>query len=233
MSEAAEPKREKPEGWGDINSVLGAPLENVTGDASWISVICMWLTLPISCIQGIIGGLCQAFMAFFVLGCYCCQCIPQWLCCSGMGSAECGRPCILAPAWWRYVIGGLVALIANSKSRLALFIWEWKAFGEGDHYWHGEGYWAVKYQECSEITKSEQKRASAFGCIQACVPDLFATNILLFLSNDGPDSEWAHMRSALHCTLLDRGASWYIERSKKVALFGCSGMAKSAADGSQ
>ncbi|CAK9065451.1 unnamed protein product [Durusdinium trenchii] len=216
MSEAAEPKREKPEGWGDINSVLGAPLENVTGDASWISVICMWLTLPISCIQGIIGGLCQAFMAFFVLGCYCCQCIPQWLCCSGMGSAECGRPCILAPAWWRYVIGGLVALIANSKSRLALFIWEWKAFGEGDHYWHGEGYWAVKYQECSEITKSEQKRASAFGCIQACVPDLFATNILLFLSNDGPDSEWAHMRSALHCTLLDRGASWYIERSKKL-----------------
>ncbi len=67
------------------------------------------------------------FMAFFVLGCYCCQCIPllscryqlillcdgkqssmsskhrQWLCCSAMGSAECGRPCILAPSWWRYV----------------------------------------------------------------------------------------------------------------------------------
>lgn len=41
-------------------------------------------------------------MAFMVLGCYCIQAIPQWLCCSAMGSAECGRPCILAPSWWRY-----------------------------------------------------------------------------------------------------------------------------------
>jgi len=215
MTEAV-PKGETKADWGDIQTVVRAPLQNVAGDATWISVFCMWLTLPISCIQGIIGGLCKAFMAFFVLGCYCCQCIPQWLCCSGMGSAQCGRPCILAPAWWRYVIGGLVALIANSKSRLALFIWEWKAFGGGDHYWHGEGFWSVKYKECSEITKSQQRRSSSFACIQACVPDLFATNILLFLSNDGPESEWAHMRSALHSTLLDKGASWYMERSQKL-----------------
>ncbi|CAK9012148.1 5'-AMP-activated protein kinase catalytic subunit alpha-1 [Durusdinium trenchii] len=176
----------------------------------------MWLTLPISCVQGIIGGLCQFFMAFFVLGCYCCQCIPQWLCCSSMGSAECGRPCILAPAWWRYVIGGLTALIAQSRSRLALFIWEWKAFGNGDHFWHGEGFWSVTYKECSDIMKSNQRRSSSFACIQACVPDLFATNILLFLSNNGPDSEWAYLRSALHSTLLDHGCRDYIDRQKKL-----------------
>ncbi|CAK9012102.1 unnamed protein product [Durusdinium trenchii] len=205
-----------PAGWGDINEVVYAPPQNVAGDATWLSVFCMWLTLPISCVQGIIGGLCQFFMAFFVLGCYCCQCIPQWLCCSSMGSAECGRPCILAPAWWRYVIGGLTALIAQSRSRLALFIWEWKAFGNGDHFWHGEGFWSVTYKECSDIMKSNQRRSSSFACIQACVPDLFATNILLFLSNNGPDSEWAYLRSALHSTLLDHGCRDYIDRQKKL-----------------
>eukprot|EP00438_Fugacium_kawagutii_P002717 Skav222419 [mRNA] locus=scaffold2890:78649:98092:+ [translate_table: standard] len=71
-------------------------------------------------------------------------------------------------------------------------------------------------QECSDIMKSNQRRSSSFACIQACIPDLFATNILLFLSNDGADSEWAHIRSALHSTLLDKGASWYSERQKKL-----------------
>eukprot|EP00434_Breviolum_minutum_P020268 symbB.v1.2.017876.t1/scaffold1334.1/size124731/10 len=205
-----------PAGWGDVNEVVYASPQNVAGDTTWLSVCCMWLTLPVSCIQGVIGGLCQFFMAFFVLGCYCCQCIPQWLCCSAMGSVECGRPCILAPSWWRYVIGGLTALIAQSRSRLAMFIWEWKAFGEGEHFWHGEGFWSVTYEECSQIMKSDQRRNSSFACIQACIPDLFATNILLFLSQTGSDSEWAHLRSALHSTLLDKGASWYSERQKKL-----------------
>lgn len=205
-----------PAGWGDINEVVYASPQNVTGDASWLSVCCMWLTLPVSCVQGICGGLCQFVMAFMVLGCYCIQAIPQWLCCSAMGSAECGRPCILAPSWWRYVIGGLTALIANSRSRLALFIWEWKAFGEDEHFWHGEGFWSVKYEECSNIMKSHQRRSESFACIQACVPDLFATNLLLFLSNTGPESEWAHMRSALHSTLLDKGSTYYSERQKKL-----------------
>ncbi|CAJ1350361.1 unnamed protein product [Effrenium voratum] len=142
-----------------------------------------------------------------------------------MGSVECGRPCILAPSWWRYaawahlleVIGGLVALIANSRSRLALFIWEWKAFGEGDHYWHGEGFWSVTYKEVSDTTKANQKRSSSFACIQACTPDLFATNLIIFLSNDGSsDCEWACLRRALHATLLDKGAAWYCERAKKL-----------------
>lgn len=37
-----------------------------------------------------------------------------------------------------------------------------------------------------------------------------ATNILLFLSQTGSDSEWAHLRSALHSTLLDKGL-WKFE----------------------
>ena len=55
------------------------------------------------------------------------------------------------------------------RSRLALFIWEWKAglrqhidlscltwrlgeaFGEGDHYWHGEGFWSVTYKATGEF----------------------------------------------------------------------------------
>ena len=80
-----------PAGWGDINKVIGAPLQNVAGDAYWLSVFCMWRTLPISCIQGVIAGLCKAVTSFMVSGSYCCQCIPQWLCCSDVGSVECGQ----------------------------------------------------------------------------------------------------------------------------------------------
>jgi len=206
----------KSDGWGSIEEVVNAPLENVAGDATWISVLCMWLTLPLNLIQGCFGGLCMGCMRFMVLGCYCIKSFPNWLCCAALASVECGRPCFLAPSWWRYVIGGLVALIANSQSRLALFIWEWKAFGEGAHYWHGEGYWGVTYKECEEITKSQQKRGTAFACIQACVPDLFASNILLFLPTGGPDSEWAAIRRVLHSAMLDRGAYHYTERLQKL-----------------
>ena len=219
--------------------VVYASPQNVTGDASWLSVkrlalifavqspatpdllaksallgfsmlhvskprkspkvCCMWLTCPVSCVQGICGGLCQckpehtmpysdhctgsgagksqrcskaisfhscttklswthpilyllmsiAFrypnvsnvsiciqprtachsrrkklrfvMAFMVLGCYCIQAIPQWLCCSAMGSAECGRPCILAPSWWRYAAwmgrGDALAFLSTDQYR--------------------------------------------------------------------------------------------------------------------
>eukprot|EP00439_Symbiodinium_sp_Y106_P075660 s1143_g15.t1 len=109
-----------------------------------------------------------------------------------------------------------------------------QAFGKGDHYWHGEGYWSVTYeercmgvsdrscrsvrvQECSRITKSQQKRRSAFACIEACVPDLFASNILLFLPTGGPESEWAAIRKVLHAAMLDRGAYHYTERLQKLS----------------
>ncbi|CAE7254196.1 PRKAA1, partial [Symbiodinium pilosum] len=62
--------------WGSIEEVVNAPLGPVAGDASWFSVFCMCLTLPLNLIQGCIGGLCKSAMAFMVLGCYCCQCIP-------------------------------------------------------------------------------------------------------------------------------------------------------------
>ncbi|CAE7473407.1 trmA, partial [Symbiodinium necroappetens] len=216
-TDSAEAALMHTENWGSIEEVVNAPVENVAGDATWPSVLCMWLTLPLNLIQGCIGGLCRFAMAFFVLGCYCCRCIPGWICCAAMASVKCGRPCILAPSWWRYVLGGFIALLANSRSRLALFIWEWEAFGKGDHYWHGEGYWSVTYEECSTITKSQQKRRSAFACIEACVPDLFASNILLFLPTGGPESEWAAIRKVLHAAMLDRGAYHYTERLQKLS----------------
>mmetsp|Transcript_67204 Transcript_67204/g.157627 ORF Transcript_67204/g.157627 Transcript_67204/m.157627 type:complete len:516 (-) Transcript_67204:275-1822(-) len=216
-TDSAEAALMQTESWGSIEEVVNAPVENVAGDATWLSVLCMWLTLPLNLIQGCIGGLCRFAMAFFVIGCYCCRCIPGWICCAAMASVKCGRPCILAPSWWRYVLGGFIALLANSRSRLALFIWEWEAFGKGDHYWHGEGYWSVTYEECSRITKSQQKRRSAFACIEACVPDLFASNILLFLPTGGPESEWAAIRKVLHAAMLDRGAYHYTERLQKLS----------------
>ncbi|CAE7727193.1 PRKAA1 [Symbiodinium pilosum] len=92
-----------------------------------------------------------------------------------------------------------------------------QAFGKGEHYWHGEGYWSVTYEECSQITKSQQVRGSAFACIEACVPDLFATNLLLFLPTGGPESEWAAIRRVLHAAMLDRGAYQYSERLQKLS----------------
>lgn len=152
----------------------------------------MWLTLPVSCIQGVIGGLCQCSpkaskkglvweVWFSQSGIVCVtrsyredhisftssvdvppiearflqvQTLPgfswpslslaataasasrfsaadiswhwyvmrsraadiprQWLCCSAMGSVECGRPCILAPSWWRYVSWMLIVAMLNA-----------------------------------------------------------------------------------------------------------------------
>eukprot|EP00439_Symbiodinium_sp_Y106_P077122 s1143_g16.t1 len=114
-TDSAEAALMQTESWGSIEEVVNALVENVAGDATWLSVLCMWLTLPLNLIQGCIGGLCRFAMAFFVIGCYCCRCIPGWICCAAMASVKCGRPCILAPSWWRYVLGGFIALLANSR----------------------------------------------------------------------------------------------------------------------
>jgi len=201
------------EGWGSIVEVVNEPLEDVAADASWCSVFGMCVTCPISGICAIFGGLCKCMFVIYSIGV---SCLPPWTCCSGLGSVQCGRPLWLAPSWWRYTFTGLVALIAQSRSRLALFIWEWQAFGSNAYWWHGEGFWTHTYKECSEITKSNQRRASAFGCIRACIPDLFATNILIFLSNDGPESQWGAIRTALHNYFLDTGKQTYNDRVGKL-----------------
>jgi len=71
--------------------------------------------------------------------------------------------------------------------------------GSGKYFWHIGGVWCPSYEDCDAILRSQQQRTAAFGCVEACVPDLFATNILIFLSNDGsPDSEWAAIKQAVH-----------------------------------
>merc|ERR1712232_1147488 len=114
-------------------------------------------------------------------------------------------------------MAGLIALIANGASRLALFEWEWRAFGSKLYWWHGEGVWCWSYEDCDRILKSQQERKSAFGCVQACVPALFATNILIFLSDTGSsDSEWARIRHALHQLFLDPASESYQSRVEQL-----------------
>jgi cytochrome P450 len=196
--------------WGSISKVVNAPLIDVKGDETWLSVIGMWLFLPLNLAQGIIGGLCKGVLVSFTVGNCCLPCSDKW--CSVWGSVQMGRPLWLAWNWWRTTIAALIALLANSKSRLALFIWEWEAFGSVGNFFHGSGFWSVSYEECDAIAKSNQGRSAAFGCMNAPVPDLFATNLLIFLSNDGPESEWGAIRQAVHSFFLDVGNTEYQRR---------------------
>jgi len=200
-----------PSGWGSINAVVNAPLIDVPPDASWLSVILMWLTLPINLVQGAVAGLVGwAFVGISIGYCNCCGC---WKLVSAAGSVLLGRPFLMAWTWWRYVFAGLIGLVANGSSRLALFIWEWNAFGAAEYWWHGEGLWCWSYKDVDGILRSQQERYPAFGCVRACIPDLFATNILIFLSNSpDPHSQWRTIRTALHDLFLDRGAKAYQER---------------------
>eukprot|EP00445_Apocalathium_hangoei_P042956 CAMPEP_0203973834 /NCGR_PEP_ID=MMETSP0359-20131031/99792_1 /ASSEMBLY_ACC=CAM_ASM_000338 /TAXON_ID=268821 /ORGANISM="Scrippsiella Hangoei, Strain SHTV-5" /LENGTH=501 /DNA_ID=CAMNT_0050911999 /DNA_START=94 /DNA_END=1601 /DNA_ORIENTATION=+ len=189
-----------PADWGSIKEVLNAPLVSVPWDASWISVFFMWLLLPFNLIQGSsrasLGASSSASPS--AVAAAPAAAAPRW--------APAQRPPLyLAFNWWRYIIAGLTGLIANGKSRLALFMWEWAAFGKDRYWWHGEGVWMWSYADCDKVLKSEQSRQPAFGAIKACVPDLFPTNLLIFLSNAGDNSEWGAIRKAVHHHFLDHG----------------------------
>uniref|UniRef100_A0A7S2BFU4 Cytochrome P450 n=1 Tax=Alexandrium andersonii TaxID=327968 RepID=A0A7S2BFU4_9DINO len=193
----------QPQGWGDIDEVLNAPLKNVSPDASWISVIGMWLTLPLNIIQGLFGGLCAFYYrAYAFMDC----------CCTIYDSVMKGRPCYMAWTWWRYMPATLVALIRHKKSRFALFRWEWEACGRGEYFWQGEGIWATSHAKNSEIMRSQQERSESFACLRACVPDLFAEGLLIFLPTGGSGSEWAAVRAALHSMFLDQRLPNYGDR---------------------
>eukprot|EP00931_Biecheleriopsis_adriatica_P115681 TRINITY_DN91448_c0_g1_i1.p1 TRINITY_DN91448_c0_g1~~TRINITY_DN91448_c0_g1_i1.p1 ORF type:complete len:536 (-),score=108.41 TRINITY_DN91448_c0_g1_i1:88-1695(-) len=184
--------------WGSIEAVVNEPLGAFGWESSWLSVILMWLLLPINLLVGAIGG----FVPF----------VYQGLSSVVMCSVQLGNPFYMMWIWWSYTFTLLTALVANSMSRLGLFLWERQAFGNGDYFWHGEGIWATTYPSCDEILKSEQLRGPAFGAVTAPVPDLFPTKILIFLPNVGSDSEWKYIRSALHDTFLTHGAKAYQDR---------------------
>lgn len=195
--------------WGSIDAVLNAPLKNVSPDSSYLSILLMWLTLPFSLIQGIFGGLCGCvYRTWSVSGC-----------CTIYASVVKGRPLYMAWLWWRYMIAALVALVRHGQSRFALFQWEKEACGGGEYFWQGEGVWVTSYALNSEIMQSQQDRSEAFACIRACVPDLFASGLLIFLPTGGPESEWAAVRAALHGSLLlDREGQTYQDRLGEMLL---------------
>mmetsp|Transcript_18267 Transcript_18267/g.39037 ORF Transcript_18267/g.39037 Transcript_18267/m.39037 type:complete len:510 (-) Transcript_18267:357-1886(-) len=195
--------------WGNIDDVLYAPLGPVSGDESWWLVPFFWLTLPISLILGAIGFLCKSVFLGYSIGFECMPCGSS----GGMlQSALQGRPWYYAAVFWRYMVAALLAL-ATSSGRLGYFLWAKAAFGNGEHWFHGEGCWCWSYKDCIAQLKSKQARKPSFGCVKACTPDLFATNLLIFLPNsDVSDCEWAAMRRVLHEHLLDHTTLTYSQR---------------------
>lgn len=203
------PLVDNPHGWGSIKDVVNAPLDVVTNDSSWISVIGMWLTLPFNLLIGVFSGLCSRMFVCLNVGTCC---IPgSTKCCSTLGSVLAGHPLYMAWTWWLWGVAALTAL-ATHTGRLGLFLWEWAAFGSGRYFWHGEGVWVHTYEDCDTILRSNQPRTRAFGCFEACSPDLFASNLLIFLPNNGPSSEWGALRSVVHEFFLNVDSATYKKR---------------------
>jgi hypothetical protein len=132
-------------------------------------------------------------------------------------SASQGRPLLLAPIWWHYVLVDIVAFLNNGRDLLALFNWEWRAFGKCEYWWHGEALWCWSHKTVDKLCRDKQRREPAFGGIHASVPDLFPSKALMFLTNGGVDpysrdTEWWAIRQALHKCFLNIGSAEYQER---------------------
>ena len=203
------------ERWGSIESVVNAPLLNVSPDAWWISVVLCWLLLPLNLLQGVLAGTIGGVLVLFAVGGGCCG-LGGW--CSVYGTVMAGRPLHLAFNMWRYMIGTLVALIRNGRSRLGLFLWERDAFGQSRYFWHGEGIWCWSHRDCDAILRGPQRRAQAFGCVRCCCPDLFAERLILFLSNDASEegAEWRAIRQVMHCHFLEHSGATYKGRLEQL-----------------
>jgi hypothetical protein len=96
-------------------------------------------------------------------------------------------------------------------------MWESEIFGgEYANFWHGEGVWCPDWETCNAITKSNQQRKQAFGCQNAPVPDVYPPDVLIFLPNNGPASEWGAIRQAMHNYFLDMGLPTYQQRIREL-----------------
>jgi len=179
--------------WGSIDEVLDGPLEDIVPNNTWCAIILLWLTLPLTLLLGIIGGSCACF--FRLLG---------WTgCCSAYKSVINGQPCRYSFCWFSYLFSMLVALLKSGGVRLRLFMWEKKAFGGKEYFWHGEGVWCTSWARCDEIMRSMQDRKKAFGSLTAPVPDVFPPGIAIFLPCGGNDSEWWVIRNLIHTYFLE------------------------------
>lgn len=193
----------EPAGWGSISEVLNEPPTDVAHDSWWISVAFLWLTLPIWIVLTLPVLCCKCVFVVYLIGC--CNWAPCILG-SVLGSVKCGRPLLLAPNVYKGWLSILWAFLLNGATRLRLFNWEWEAFGKGRYWYHGEGLWCWTYEDVDKIMRGVQLRQSAFGCVQAPTPDLFASNILVFLPNTVGESQWKAVRSAMHSVLFTEAA---------------------------
>jgi len=202
-----------PENWGNIRDVLDGPLDRVDWDASWLSVIGLWLFLIPTIIQGILA---RTFMKLYV-------CMSVGTClipgsqkfCSVMGSVLSGHPWYSAWVSWRGVLSMLITLGTERRSRLGLYFWEQRAFG-GKYWWQGDALWVGSYKECDQILRGPQARTKAVGAAAACTPDLFPLKLLIFLPNGEEGSEWASIRGVMHKFFLQQGSEMYMSRQSRL-----------------
>lgn len=185
--------------WGSISEVVNAPLIDVAQDEWWISIVFFYLTMLLWIVSTLPALCCTCLFCAYLIGSSDCGCSIMF---SVLGSVQRGRPLWLAPNIYRGWLSILWAFILNGATRLRLFKWEWQAFGGGEYWYHGEGVWCWSYARVQKILQGVQERKSAFGCVRASIPDMFATNNLVFLPNTGPESEWKYIRWALHQTIL-------------------------------
>lgn len=125
-----------------------------------------------------------------------------------------GRPLCLAWAWWWYIFAFNLVLWRMGGSRLLRQSWLQQTFGGGDYFLQGEGPWVCSYALVDKLLRSEQERQKAIGCNYAPVPDIFPSELLVFLPNGPAEaaSEWASIRRSLHHLLLDRSGTAWQER---------------------
>lgn len=215
LTDAEDPLVVKnPPEWGDICEVLAAPAENISSVEGYCSCILAILTFPLWIFGAILAGLIQGLNRCACIG----GCIPgSKQCCSCVGMVLAGKPLCMAWVWWRAVLSWAIMLARHKTSRLSVMMWEWESFGSSTYYWHGMGIWTGTYAMVDNLLKSVQPRTTAFGNIDACVPDLFAKRVLIFLPNTGPESEWALKRKLLHEVFLDQGLDAYRTRTQALA----------------
>lgn len=121
--------------------------------------------------------------------------------------------CVWTPLLWWHGLAVLISWVATGFSRLGNIERSRKAFNGGRYWWMGEGVWIGEYSDVSEVLKNNQLRRTY---ATAPTPDLYPTGGLIFLSNDGPDSEWAAIRRALHTVFLDTSGSELQDRLAKL-----------------
>jgi len=191
---------ERQAAWGSIFEQVTAPPDNVFPDETWLAILGMWLFLPINLLGAVMGTVSDAiFVAFSV---------------RAKDSMDTGRGWQDVYHWWRMQFTYMMRFLATRASRFEFFAQSLQAFESSEYYWMNEGVWATSYARVDQIARSAQDRRRAFGAFTAATPELFPSNIVLFMPNTPGDSEWGVIREVLHRFFLDPKGPTYQQRVK-------------------